>query len=389
VSVTAPAGFVAAGIASGLKPLSVPDLALVATESRQPMPATAVFTTNKMTAAPVVVSRRHLAAAHGRSAAVVVNSGNANAATGAQGVADAEAMCALVAADLGCAQEEILVCSTGTIGVPLPMSVLESGIPKAVAALATRQEAASDAAEAIRTTDSRRKEVTVRGTGFTVGGMAKGAGMLAPNLATMLAVLTTDAAAEPTALQRALAAAVAGTFNSLTVDGCTSTNDTVVLLASGRAGPVPAADLVESVTAACADLVAQLAADAEGATRVIRFHVTGAVSDDEAHRAARRVAESLLVKCSWFGRDPYWGRIASELGSAGVRFDPDAVSIAYGGVVVARDGVAVPHDETAVRDRLGGRHLEVTADLGVGQGRASMLTTDLGPGYIDENMGTS
>jgi glutamate N-acetyltransferase/amino-acid N-acetyltransferase len=387
--VTAAVGFVAAGVACGLKPLSAPDVALVASESRQPVSATAVFTTNKMTAAPVIVSRRHLAAAGGRSAAVVINSGNANAATGAQGIVDAEAMCALVASEIGCDPAEILVCSTGTIGVPLPMSVLESGVPKVVAALASRQEAASDAAEAIRTTDTRRKEVTVRGTGFTVGGMAKGAGMLAPNLATMLAVLTTDAAVEPTGLQRVLASAVAGTFNSLTIDGCTSTNDTVVLLASGRAGPVPAAELAESVTAACADLAAQLADDAEGATRVIRFHVTGAVSDDEAHRAARRVAESLLVKCSWFGRDPYWGRIASELGSAGVRFDPDAVSIAYGGVVVAHDGVSAPHDEAAVRDHLGGRYVEVTADLGLGQGRASMLTTDLGPGYIDENMGTS
>lgn len=389
MSVTAPAGFVAAGLGCGVKPDGAGDLALVATESRRPVAAAAVFTTNQMTAAPVVVSRRHLAASGGRSAAVVVNSGNANAATGRRGLADAETMCALVAGELNCQPSQVLVCSTGLIGIPLPMPALEAGIPKVAGALASGADAGADAAEAIRTTDTRRKEVVVAGEGFTVGGMAKGAGMLAPNLATMLAVLTTDAEADPAALQRALKDGVAATFNALTVDGCTSTNDSVILLASGLSGPVQPDPLAEAVTAGCADLAAQLADDAEGATKVVRLAVTGAASDDEAHRAARRVAESMLVKCSWYGRDPYWGRIASELGSAGVRFDPDRVSVAFGGVVVARDGVGVDHDQTAVRDHLAGRYLEVTADLGLGPGRAGMLTTDLSHAYIDENMGTS
>lgn len=389
MTVTAPRGFHAAGLACGVKPHGVPDLALVATADRTPMPAAAVFTTNKMTAAPVVVSRENLSASGGRTAAVIVNSGNANAATGERGLSDAGRMCDVVSAELGCAPTEVLVCSTGLIGVPLPLTTIEAGIPRLAAALAEGAQAGADAAEAVRTTDTHRKEAVVIGAGFTVGGMAKGAGMLAPNLATMLAVLTTDATADPATLQRVLAGAAAVTFNRFTVDGCTSTNDTVVLLSSGHAGPVPAADLADAVTAACADLVAQLADDAEGATKVVRLVVTGAASHDDAHRAARQVADSLLVKCSWYGEDPYWGRIASDLGSAGVGFDADRVSIAYGGVVVAHNGRAVAHDTSAVRDHQAGRYLEVTADLGLGDGTAGILTTDLSHAYIDENMGTS
>jgi glutamate N-acetyltransferase / amino-acid N-acetyltransferase len=390
VSVTAPPGFRAAGLGCGIKAGNLFDLALVTYAANICVPTACVFTTNLMTAAPVVVSRQHLAASGGRMAAVVLNSGNANAATGAQGLADAGRMCAAVAAELGCAAQEVLVCSTGLIGIPLPMGPIEAGIPKLAAALAGGPEAGADAAEAVRTTDTHRKEAVVRADGFVVGGMAKGAGMLAPNLATMLAVLTTDAGVEPAALQRVLQSAVDTTFNRFTVDGCTSTNDTVILMASGQAtAAVAEHELARAVTAACADLVAQLADDAEGVTKVVRLTVTGAASDDEAHRAARQVADSLLVKCSWYGEDPYWGRIASDLGSAGVEFDADRVSVAYGGVVVARDGRAVDHDEAAVRDHLAGRHIEVTADLGLGSGRAGILTTDLSHAYIDENMGTS
>ncbi|MGH9119231.1 MAG: bifunctional glutamate N-acetyltransferase/amino-acid acetyltransferase ArgJ [Acidimicrobiales bacterium] len=389
MSVTAAEGFHAAGVACGIKPDGIPDLAVVATADRRPASAAAVFTTNQMTAAPVVVSRRHLLTTSGRAAAVVVNSGNANAATGARGLADASSMCELLAAELGCAPTEVLVCSTGLIGIPLPMATIETGIPKVAAELGDGVEAGADAAEAIRTTDTHRKEAAVGGPGFIVGGMAKGAGMLAPNLATMLAVLTTDAAADPATLRRVLAGAAAETFNRFTVDGCTSTNDTVILLASGRAGPASEAELMAAVTGTCADLVARLADDAEGATKVVRLVVTGAASDDEAHRAARAVADSLLVKCSWYGEDPYWGRIASDLGSSGVEFDPDRVSIAYGGVVVAQRGQAHAHDVAAVRVHLAGRHLEITADLGLGRGTAGILTTDLSHAYIDENMGTS
>ncbi|MGH9092942.1 MAG: bifunctional ornithine acetyltransferase/N-acetylglutamate synthase, partial [Acidimicrobiales bacterium] len=238
-------------------------------------------------------------------------------------------------------------------------------------------------------TDTVRKEVAVAAAGFTVGGMAKGAAMLAPDMATMLAVLTTDAAADPATVQRVLARAVVPTFNAMTVDGCTSTNDTVLLLAGGVAGPVAEAALEAAVTEACASLAGQMAADAEGATKVARITVAGARTDGEAHRAARRVADSLLVKCSLNGADPYWGRVVSELGSAGVGFDPDLVGVAYGGMAVCVGGVAAEHDTAAVAAHMAGRHVEIACDLGLGTGSAAVLATDLGHGYIDENRTTS
>jgi glutamate N-acetyltransferase/amino-acid N-acetyltransferase len=340
-----------------------------------------------MAAAPVTVSQAHLRASAGQAAGVIVNAGNANAATGEAGCTDAETMCDLVAAELGCDRHHVLVCSTGLIGIPLPIRLIASAIPSL--ARSTSKSGASDAAEAIRTTDTHRKEVVVRGQGFVVGGMAKGAAMLAPDMATMLAVLTTDAAAEPAELLAALRAGVRESFNVLTVDGCTSTNDTVLLLASGRRGPVDHRDLALAVAAACDDLASQMAGDAEGATKVVRLTVTGAHSDDEAARAARKVAESQLVKCSWYGKDPYWGRIASELGSAGVGFDQRLLSVSYGGVAVCRDGVAIDHDVAAVTSHMEQRHLQIDCHLGLGSGRASVLTNDLTHAYVDENMGTS
>jgi glutamate N-acetyltransferase/amino-acid N-acetyltransferase len=387
VSVTAAEGFVAAGVHCGIKADGVLDLALVATDDGAPASAAAVFTSNLATAAPVLVSRAHLGATRGGAVAVVLNSGNANAATGKPGHDDAERMCSLVARELGCGAEEVLVCSTGLIGISLPMDALERG----VAPLVDRRsaEGGTDAAEAIRTTDTHRKEVVVRGHGFTVGGMAKGAAMLAPDMATMLAVLTTDAASDPSTLRAALVDAVDDSFNALSVDGCTSTNDTVIILAGGRAGPVSEEALRDAVARACRDLAEQMAGDAEGATKVVRVRVKGAHSVDEARQAARKVAESQLVKCSLFGADPYWGRVMSELGSAGVAFDPERTSVAYGGTVVASNGVAVEHDAAAVRGHLAGHHVEVVAHLGVGGGEASILTNDLTPAYIDENMRTS
>src|SRR5690606_8143482 len=324
------------------------DLALVATADGRPVPAAGVFTQNLVVAAPVTTSRKHLAATGGRAAGVVLSSGNANAATGAQGETDAERMCGLTAAALGCSPESVLVCSTGLIGYPLPMDAIAAGIPRLVEGRGGDPAHGVAAAQAIMTTDTRRKETVVRRDGFSVGGMAKGAAMLAPNMATMLAVLTTDAAADPGTLHAALRAGVADSFNALTVDGCTSTNDTVLLLASGRAGDVDREELSEAVAAACEDLAGQMAGDAEGATKVVRVVVTGAHSDVEAAIAARRVADSQLVKCSWYGQDPYWGRIASELGSAGVAFDQRLVSISYGGVTVCAGGVEVDHDRDAV-----------------------------------------
>jgi glutamate N-acetyltransferase/amino-acid N-acetyltransferase len=208
-------------------------------------------------------------------------------------------------------------------------------------------------------------------------------------MATMLAVLTTDAAVDAPTLQKALQAAVVPSFNALVTDGCTSTNDTVIVLASGAAGPVDERELEAALTEACTSLAAQMAGDAEGATKVVRVVVEGAASDADAERGARAIAKSALCKCSWFGEDPYWGRIASELGASGMAFDPELVSIAYGGVTVAAAGVTVDHDEGAVRAHLARRHLEISADVGLGSGRAVVLTNDLTPAYIDENMRTS
>jgi glutamate N-acetyltransferase/amino-acid N-acetyltransferase len=401
VSVTAPRGFLAAGVACGIKASGTPDLALVVVGERSgsggaratPAPAAAVFTTNKAAAAPVQVSRRHLATSAGRAGAVVLSSGNANAATGAQGLAVAERMCELVAVSVeGLSPEQVLVCSTGLIGIPLPLAPLEAGIPAVARALGEGPEAGEAAARAILTTDTRTKQACVERPSFTVGAMAKGAAMLAPNLATMLAVVTTDAAGSPAELAEALSSAVADSFNSLTVDGCCSTNDTVVLLSSGAAGPVGRSELAAAVGEVCADLAAQMAADAEGATRVARVTVEGAASTEEARRAARRVAESQLVQCSLHGGDPYWGRVVSELGSAGVAFELDRVRVLYGGVVVCDGGVAVSLDPAAaarLEAHMSGPRVELVAHLGLGEGRASVLTTDLGPGYIAENMRTS
>ncbi|HUP85068.1 MAG TPA: bifunctional glutamate N-acetyltransferase/amino-acid acetyltransferase ArgJ [Acidimicrobiales bacterium] len=387
MSVTAAQGFVGAGIACGIKESGDLDLSLVATADGAAVVAAAVFTSNKSTAAPVVVSRAHLEATGGRAAAVILNSGNANAATGAAGKDASERMCAAAAAHLGCRPEEVLVCSTGLIGIPLPVEKIEAAAAELAAARSLEGGAA--AARAILTTDTHAKEVVVRSGGFTVGGMAKGAAMLAPNMATMLAVLTTDAAVEPEPLHEMLQSAVAASFNSLSVDGCTSTNDTVIVIANGLAGPVDDAELRMALTAACTDLAEQMAGDAEGATKVVRVRVINAGSDEEAARGARKVAESQLCKCSWYGQDPYWGRIASELGSAGIAYDADAVSISYGGVVVADGGITVEHDEAKVREHMTGRHLEIVADLQLGNGTGSILTNDLTHAYVDENMGTS
>jgi glutamate N-acetyltransferase/amino-acid N-acetyltransferase len=388
--ITAPGGFTANGIACGIKPSGALDLSLVATVDGAPVDAAAVFTQNKMTAAPVVTTHAHLTATGGRAAAVVLNSGCANAATGAKGLADAGEMCALVAEQLGCAPTEVLVCSTGLIGFHLPMPAIRDGVKELVAGRSADPASGTAAAEAMRTTDTVRKETLVRGPDFLVAGMAKGAAMLAPNMATMLAVLTTDAAVEPEALTEVLRAGVADSFNAMSVDGCTSTNDTVILLASGAAGqPADPAAFAAAVAEACLDLATQMVGDAEGHTKAVRVHVTGATDDAQARAGARKVAESQLVKCSWYGKDPYWGRVASELGSAGIDFDPARLTVRYGDLVVAANGITAPVDDAAVAAYMDQEWLEVTADLGLGDGAARVLTNDLTHAYVDENMGTS
>lgn len=402
MSVTAAKGFQAAGMASGIKPSGAVDLALVATANRAAVASAGVFTSNLVAAAPVVVSRRHLA--DGQAAAVVLNSGNANAATGEQGRLDALAACTAVAGALGCATHDVLVCSTGLIGFYLDPRPITAGAPSLVKLLGSGEADGQAAADAILTTDTVRKEAVARvelpgasgSVAATVGGMAKGAAMLAPSMATMLCVITTDVAIEPRALEAALATAVEGSFNQLSVDGCQSTNDTVLVLANGEAENVEirqgdewfgkfAAGLGE----VCSSLAEQMARDAEGATKFVRVRVRGARTKDEARMAARSVAQSELVKCSLYGEDPYWGRVLSELGASGAHFDPERVQISYNGVVACVDGVAADTDTEKLKAAVRESEIEIICDLHTGIREATILTTDLTHAYIDENMRTS
>jgi glutamate N-acetyltransferase/amino-acid N-acetyltransferase len=378
---------------------------MIATTDGSPVTAAGVFTTNLVAAAPVQISRQHLR--DGRAAAVVLNSGNANAATGEPGRADARRMCELTAKARGCATSEVLVCQTGLIGIPMLMDPIETGVPKLAAQLSTDDAGAIAAADAILTTDSVRKltrqPVELRmARAATIGGMAKGAAMLAPAMATMLAVLTTDVAIEPGPLHSALQAAVDESFNALVVDACRSTNDTVLVLANGAAGNEPISEsrgfayaaFVESLTEACTDLARQMAHDAEGATKCVTLQVQGARTRAEAQRAARAVASSQLVQCSLYGKDPYWGRIISELGASGAEFDPEQVEITYfsrpgGTVTPCRDGVACEHDAAILTRIMNQREIGILCDLGAGHGQARMWFTDLTHAYVDENSQTS
>lgn len=389
MSVTAAQGFEAGGLGCGIKDGGRPDLAIVTTADRKPVPAAGVFTRNLACAAPVQVSRDHLA--DGRAAAVVLSSGNANAATGERGRADARRMAALTGAGLGCDAADVLVCSTGLIGYYLPMAALEAGIPELAAGL----DGATAAADAILTTDTVRKEAVARvaGSDAVVGGMAKGAAMLAPAMATMLAVVTTDARIDSEPLHTALCAAVDTTFNQLCVDACTSTNDTVLVLANGRTGAqvTTATEIgafTDALTRVCGSLAEQMARDAEGATKLARITVRGAATTDEARRAARTVAASQLVQCSLNGEDPYWGRVLSELGVSGARFDQEQVQIAYNGVLACRDGVAAGNEDSLAAT-MREHEIHIECDLHAGPAVATMLFTDLSHAYIDENRGTS
>ncbi|MDP9414106.1 MAG: bifunctional glutamate N-acetyltransferase/amino-acid acetyltransferase ArgJ [Pseudomonadota bacterium] len=386
MSVTAAAGFVASGCHAGVKKRRF-DMALVATDDRQPVTAAAVFTQNKFVAPPVVASRRRLAENGGRAAAIIINSGNANAGTGAAGLSDAEAMCAAAADALGISGADVLVCSTGIIGTPLPMDRMLPATPKLAKKLSV--EGAEEAAKGILTTDSKTKEAVVKGSTFTLGGMAKGCGMIAPNMATMLAFLTTDADVAQEELQAILKDAVDGTFNTLNVDGATSTNDTVILLASGRKGKPDLAEFTDAVHRVCEDLTYQMARDAEGMTKMVALRVTGAASDADARIAAKNIAENNLVKCSWYGGDPYWGRLLAAAGSSGIAFEPEKSSVAYGGIVVARAGTNADHDVKAVAAHMINERIDIEVALGIGGGSAQVIGIDLGPGYIKENSKTS
>jgi glutamate N-acetyltransferase / amino-acid N-acetyltransferase len=384
--VTAPAGFRATGIAAGIKASGALDLALVFNEGPD-HGAAGVFSRNKVKAAPVLWSQQVLTT--GRLRAVILNSGGANACTGPQGFQDTHATAEAVAAALSdwgseTGAIEVAVCSTGLIGDRLPMDKVLTGVTEIVHELAGGLTGGDEAARAIMTTDTVPKQVALHHRdNWTVGGMAKGAGMLAPSLATMLSVITTDAVADAAALDHALRKATALTFDRLDVDGSCSTNDTVLLLASGASEIAPAlADLDDAVLRVCDDLCAQLQADAEGVTKRIIVTVTGAASQEDALVAARVVARDSLVKTALFGSDPNWGRVVAAVGMAPVELDVDRITVSFNGSAVCINGVGAP----GARDvDLSGTDIDVTIDLGVGAEQASIRTTDLSHAYVEEN----
>ncbi len=382
--VCAVAGITAAGMSAGLKRSGKPDVALVAAGGT--VAAAAVQTRNQVTAAPVQVTARHVA--DGRARAVLLNSGSANVCTGPDGVALAETSAAAVAAGLGCDARDVLLCSTGVIGEPIPAEPFLAAIPELVAALTP--DGAARAARAIMTTDTVPKEAAVTvadGDGrCVVGGMAKGAGMLAPELATMLCVLTTDAPLSGRQLHTTLAGVVARTFGRVSVDGCMSTNDAVVLLATGTADPAPSPAAVEAgLTDVCARLAEGLVRDGEGAHTVVRLRVTGAASETDALGVARAVAGSVLFRTAIAGGDPNWGRVLAAMGAGPVRFDPARVAVAFGDVTVCRQGMAAPFDRAAAAAALGGGDVDVRLDLGAGRAEATFLTCDLSTDYVRFN----
>ena len=387
--ITAPSGFEAAGVACGIKPSGL-DLALIV--STPPARAAGLFTTNLAVAAPVVVTREHLRRSDGTAVAVVVNSGCANACTGDQGLAVARAMATDTARAVGCVAERVLVSSTGVIGVQLDGERLRHGITHAAAALSCDGHGA--AAEAIITTDPGAKEAAVCATTpagvFHVGGMAKGAGMIEPNMATMLAFLTTDAAVAPDLLRRALADAADNTFNAITVDGETSTNDMVLLLAGGRAGVridvTGYAAFVEALHAVCRELALAVVKGGEGATKLVAVTVTGARTADEAKQTARAIANSPLVKTAVHGSDPNWGRLVAVAGRAGVAFDLGRVRVRIGEVELFGNGRVFAHREPAAAKHLSKSEVTIGVDVGAGgTGTATVWTCDLSAEYVHIN----
>ncbi|MFF9546356.1 bifunctional glutamate N-acetyltransferase/amino-acid acetyltransferase ArgJ [Streptomyces albidoflavus] len=378
MSVTAAQGFTAAGIAAGIKANGNPDLALVVNTGPR-RSAAGVFTANRVKAAPVLWSEQVVK--DGQVAAVVLNSGGANACTGPQGFQDTHATAEKVAEILGEGAGDIAVASTGLIGELLPMDKLLPGVETAAAALSAH--GGEKAAIAIKTTDTVHKTAVVTGDGWTVGGMAKGAGMLAPSLATMLVVLTTDADLDSDALDRVLRGATRTTFDRIDSDACMSTNDTVLLLASGASGKVPGeAEFAEAVRTVCDDLARQLIGDAEGASKDIRIEVTGAASEEDAVQVGRTIARNNLLKCAVHGEDPNWGRVLSAIGTTDAVFEPDRLDVAINGVWVCKDG-GVGEDRSLVDMRY--REVTITADLHAGDASAVIWTNDLTADYVHEN----
>ncbi|PJE94976.1 bifunctional ornithine acetyltransferase/N-acetylglutamate synthase [Streptomyces carminius] len=378
MSVTAAKGFTAAGIAAGIKENGNPDLALVVNNGPR-LAAAGVFTANRVKAAPVLWSEQVLKG--GLVSAVVLNSGGANACTGPLGFQDTHTTAEKAAEVLGHNAGEVAVASTGLIGIRLPMDRLLPGVERAAGELS--EHGGEKAALAIKTTDTVHKTAVAGGEGWTVGGMAKGAGMLAPSLATMLVVLTTDADVDSPGLDAALREATRTTFDRIDSDGCLSTNDTVLLLASGASGITPGeAEFTEAVRAVCADLARQLIGDAEGASKDIRIEVVNAASEDDAVEVGRSIARNNLLKCAVHGEDPNWGRVLSAIGTTSAVFEPDRLNVAINGVWVCKGG-SVGEDRELVDMRY--REVVITADLAAGDASAVVWTNDLTADYVHEN----
>ena len=378
MSVTTPAGFTAAGVAAGLKSTGAKDLALVVNAGPR-YDSASVFTSNRCKANPVLWSQE--AVKDGTVKAVVLNSGGANCYTGAEGFQTTHAVAEKVAEKVGVGAIDVVVCSTGLIGLANPRENLLAGVEAAYAGLSP--DGGADAAAAIMTTDTVSKQTVVEGAGWTIGGMAKGAGMLAPALATMLVVITTDAVVDAADLDTALRAATRVSFDRLDSDGCMSTNDTVTLMASGASGITPALDdFTAALTQVCTDLAMQLLKDAEGADHEIAITVVNAASEDEAVEVGRSIARSNLFKAAVFGNDPNWGRVLASVGTTQAAFDPADLDVAMNGVWVCRN--STPHAGPAEVD-LTGRDVTVTVDLKAGDARATVWTNDLTHAYVHEN----
>ena len=379
--ITSPAGFSAGATTAGIKPSGKPDMALVVNSGPR-FDAAAVFTRNRVVASPVKISRK--AVADGQLRAVVFNSGNANACNGARGDEDAEALVAEVSHALSIPQDDIAACSTGLIGEPLPMDRALAGARAVANDLGTDVECASAAAAAILTTDTVSKEASYSGSGWSVGAMGKGVGMMAPSLATMLVCLTTDAVVEAPALQHALDAAAAKTFNTLDVDGSTSTNDTVILMTSGASGITPTQEELETaILKVCSDIADQLQADAEGVTKRVKITVEGTGTNSQALNAARTLGRDNLFKCAMFGSDPNWGRVLAAVGMADADMDPDNISVFFNDQPVCLASTGAPG---AREVDLSGTDVDVRVDLGTGgAGAAFVRTTDLSHAYVEIN----
>jgi glutamate N-acetyltransferase / amino-acid N-acetyltransferase len=382
-----PLGFRAAGVTCGIKSSGAPDLALLACD--RAATAAGVFTRSRLAAAPVLISREHLA--DGRARAVVVNSGNANACTGAQGLEDARSMASATARELGIEPGEVIVCSTGVIGKPLPMESVARGIAHAASELSAEGGAA--AAEAIRTTDAWAKTSTatiaLSGGDVRIGVMGKGAGMIRPDVATAIVTATTDAAVEPEVLAALLRDAADASLNLVSVDGSESTNDALVALASGACGVMAqgsdARELGRGLTAALLDVARQMVADGEGASRFAHYTVTGAADDREARTAVRAIGEDILVRCALHGSDPNWGRMLARAGTCGVTLDPQGIAIWVGPAQLVAGGLEVRGARGEAQAALGAREVEIRIDLAAGTGRAELYASSLSPEYVSFN----